>query len=101
MCFPPFSFDLAPVQAMPNSADGIPYCEQVNDVILSVDGTSLVQLDLEDIKRLTVGDEGSVVEIKLQRDGAETTTTLQRIQGEMAISSGYGQNYPLHATAPR
>ena len=73
----------------------------MNDVILFVDGKSLAQLDLEDIKHLTVGDEGSVVELKLQRDGAEITTILHRIRGEMGIASGYSQNHPLHSTAPR
>ena len=58
---------------------------QVNDVILMVDGRSLAGLDLEEIKHLTVGDEGSVVQISLRRDGQDKLVMLQRIQGELAL----------------
>lgn len=58
---------------------------QVNDVIVMVDGRSLAGLDLEEIKHLTVGDEGSVVQISLRRDGQDKLVMLQRIQGELAL----------------
>ena len=74
---------------------------QVNDVLLTVDGKPVADLDLEDIKHLTVGVEGTMVKLELRRDGVETTSFLQRTQGEMPIASGYMQNLPLHSTAPR
>jgi C-terminal processing protease CtpA/Prc len=74
---------------------------QVNDVLLTVDGNPVGNLDLEDIKHLTVGDEGSVVKLELRRDGVEKSTILQRTPGEMAMTSGYTHNPPLHSTAPR
>jgi C-terminal processing protease CtpA/Prc len=60
---------------------------QVNDVILTVDGRSVESLDLEDIKFLTVGDEGSVAQLVLRRHGETRTVILQRIQGDMGVLS--------------
>ncbi len=53
----------------------------VNDVIISVDGRSVDDLELEQIKHLTVGDQGSSSVLRLLRNGEEITTTLLRIQG--------------------
>ena len=55
---------------------------QAHDVIVAVDDSNLDGLDLEEIKHLTVGDEGSVVRLLLRRAGRELTVMLERIAGD-------------------
>ncbi len=68
---------------------------QVNDVIISVDGKSVEGMDLEDIKHLTIGHEGSVAQLVLRRRDETMSVRLQRIQGDMGVLGDYiGQQGP-------
>jgi len=66
---------------------------QVNDVIVTVDGKHVDNLDLEDIKHLTVGDEGTAVLLALRRNGTEVHTRLQRTKGETAVLGGFKDSH--------
>lgn len=51
---------------------------QLGDIILSVDGTSVVGYTLSELSPLLIGDEGTKVKIKVQRDDKQKTVTITR-----------------------
>ncbi|EKX39251.1 hypothetical protein GUITHDRAFT_154494 [Guillardia theta CCMP2712] len=51
------------------------------DVLVTIDGHKVQDYNLEEIKNLTFGEEGSLVTIDIRRDGTDQKVTLQRISG--------------------
>jgi len=56
------------------------------DVILSIDGRSIEGMDLENIKNLTIGEEGTNCTLSILRQGQKFDATFQRCHPELAAN---------------
>jgi len=58
---------------------------QVGDVIRSIDGISIVGRDLETIRRLTLGPEGSICNLLIYRGGMNVVALVRRIGAQLDL----------------
>ncbi|EKX45428.1 hypothetical protein GUITHDRAFT_108695 [Guillardia theta CCMP2712] len=56
---------------------------QIGDVIRSIDGISIVGRDLETIRRLTLGPEGSICNLLIYRGGMNVVALVRRIGAQL------------------
>lgn len=60
---------------------------QVGDVLLSVDGQEISEMDIDQVKKLVRGDEGTQVTLGLRRGETEFTQTLTRASIQETVST--------------
>jgi hypothetical protein len=58
------------------------------------------RMDLENIKNLTIGDEGSTCTLTIKRDGRTTDLSLTRCQPEGAVNDARSAEVPAHLHVP-